>query len=368
VDGVSAPADLASTAIRAGRRRRRFQAVGGSAALALVVAAGAVLAAQDGGGRDSLITPATQLPSAEPTPSPSPSLTDRERQALQAERQAVQAARERAEAARRAQQDLQVALWLRALPVGNEPQIAWSYGAVFHSPTLDHDFANGGWVVPLGEGGGGFVIELHSDGDTGAGDPDKRTGVLTTSGFRVLDHGDFAHGLSADGRWLASALWEKSTGSGPTGFDLFDTTTGRLAAHLDYDYESANVLSVSKTEVRIDVGTVLSWDIATNRVHDLGPAPEPATIEGQVLDRPFTFRAGTLRELDGKHRTLVIRSPEPMTLHDAVHESVDAVLLQVAGQDTGSLALLRCRFSTQTCERATALGPEGGFILDASLR
>lgn len=366
VDGLTPTGDLAATAIRAGRRTRRLRAVGSSAALALVVAAGAVLAAQDDGRRDSLTTPASQLPSAAPTPSPTPSLSEEQQQAMQMAQDEV-----------RRRMDARAALWLSQLPLGAKPQVAWTYRLGFHSPTLNHSFPSGGWLVPLGHGGGGYVIELHSEGDTGAGDAEKQTGVLTAAGFRVIDHGDLTHGLSADGRLLASSLWEAGPSDAPTGFNIYVTATGRRRAHVNYPFLASRVISVSANSVKMRVlrdtdveEQLVLWDLASGKVRDLGPAPRNSTVDNQVVERPFTFVDGTLRELDGKRRALGLQNPVPVGVHDAVHESDDAVLVVVGGQETGDLALLRCRFSTQSCERATSLGADrkGDFALDASLR
>lgn len=368
-DGVTPAGELAAAAIRAGRRTRRLRAVSASAAAALVVTAGAVLAAQTGGSHDSLLTPATQLPSAEPTPSPNESLSEQAQQAMRD-------AQQRAEEARQLAQDLQVAAWAASLPLGPRPAVAWTYGLAFHSPDFDHTFRSGGWLVPLGRGGGGYVVELHSEGDTGAGDPDKRTGVLTASGFRVIDHGDFTHGLSADGSLLASSLAEPTPADAPTGFDVYDTATGRRRAHVAYAYAASTVVAVSSESVRLSVfhdansvEELVIWDLSTGKVRALGPASD-SRQPNQVRSRPFSYAGEVLSELDGAQRQLRMEDLPALLVMDAVHESSDAVLLVVGGQNTGDLALLRCRFSTQSCERATSLGADrsGDFALDASLR
>lgn len=365
VEGALPPGELAAVAIRKGRRTRRLRAVSASAVVALVVVTGAVLAAQPGGSHDSLVTPATQLPSAEPTPS----LTEEQQRA-------AQEAQQRAEEERQRQQDLQVAAWVASLPLGPRPTVAWTYGLTFHSPDFDHTFRSGGWLVPLGRGGGGYVVELHSEGDTGAGDPDKRTGVLTPSGFRVIDHGNLSHGLSPDGSLLVSSLLEPDPADAPTGFDVYDTATGRHRAHVNYDYAASSVVAIYPDSVRLSVyheansiEELVIWNLSTGHVRALGPAPD-SRQPNQVRARPFTFANGVLTELDGAKRELRMEDLPALVVMDAVHESADAVLLVIGGQNTGDLALLRCHFSTQQCERATALGSDrkGDFALDASLR
>jgi hypothetical protein len=92
-------------------------------------------------------------------------------------------------------------------------------------------------------------------------------------------------------------------------------------------------------------------------------------VPDQVGNRHFSCAEGILREIDGSEGQLRIADLPALVVVDAVHESSDALLLVVGGQNTGDLALLRCRFSTQQCERATSLGADrqDDFSLDASL-
>lgn len=75
-----------------------------------------------------------------------------------------------------------------------------------------------------------------------------------------------------------------------------------------------------------------------------------------------------MRETNGQQRQLRLGNPAPVIIGDAVHENDDAVILDVGGQNGGHW-LLRCRFWTQSCERA---GPHAldqrGFALDESLQ
>ncbi len=344
--------DLGARVLRAGRRARRFRTATGCALLALIASGTVALTLKPGSKHDSLVIPATQAPTLEPSISPPPNADP--------------------EAS-----DREVGEWLRSLPLGKTPEVAWTYGLTFHAPGLDYTFRAGGWLVPLGRGGRGYVVELHSEGDTGAGDADKRTGVLTASGLRQIDHGDLTHGLSADGRLLASSLFEATPADAPTGFELFDTATGRRSAHVDFKYLSSQVVSVTASEVVLRVlrdstapERLVAWDVRQGTVRDRGSASSVPDQEVRVRDRPFSFAAGKLHELSGQQRVLDVHAPAALTVMDAVREAPDSVLLVVGGQNNGDLALLRCRFSTQSCERTTTLGADrkADFALDHSLR